>query len=74
MPFSLKNAPQIYQRLIDDALYGYLNISTRPNTITSKSSGLIDVFTDGELDADMNASVLGRRSFIDDILIPAKSW
>ncbi|KAE8968872.1 hypothetical protein PR003_g27561 [Phytophthora rubi] len=27
MPFGIKNAPQIYQRLIDNALYGYLKIS-----------------------------------------------
>ena len=45
MPFELKNAPQIYQRLIDNALYGYLKIGTRPTTIASESSGLIDVFT-----------------------------
>ena len=73
IPFGLKNAPQIYQRLIDDALYGYLKIGARPNTITSVSSDLIDVFTDGEPDSDMKASVLGRRSYIDNILIPAKS-
>ena len=74
MSFGLKNAPQIYQRLIDNALYGYLRIGTRSITIASGSSGLIDVFTDGEPDSDMKASVLGRRSYIDDILVPAKSW
>ena len=74
MPFGLKNAPQIYQRLIENALFGYLKIGTRPTTITSESSGLIDEFTDGEPDEDMKASVLGRRSYIDDILISAKSW
>uniref|UniRef100_A0AAV1V876 Reverse transcriptase domain-containing protein n=1 Tax=Peronospora matthiolae TaxID=2874970 RepID=A0AAV1V876_9STRA len=26
MPFGLKNAPQFYQRLVDNALYGYLKI------------------------------------------------
>ena len=45
MPFGLKNSPQINQRLIDNALYGYLKIGTRPTTIASESSGLIDVFT-----------------------------
>ncbi|OWY94955.1 reverse transcriptase [Phytophthora megakarya] len=27
MPFGLKNAPQIYQRLVDNASYGILKIS-----------------------------------------------
>eukprot|EP00644_Phytophthora_capsici_P018649 jgi/Phyca11/132008/e_gw1.126.3.1 len=42
MPFGLKNAPQIYQRLIDNALYGHL--------------------------------LLGRRSYIDDILVTSSDW
>ena len=29
MPFGLKNAPQIYQWLLDNALYGFLAISPR---------------------------------------------
>ncbi|KAE9303263.1 hypothetical protein PF008_g22272 [Phytophthora fragariae] len=27
MPFGLKNAPQIYQRMLDNALYGFTRIS-----------------------------------------------
>ena len=69
----IEECTQIYQRLIDNALYGYLKIGTRPTTIASESSGLIDVFTDGEPDSDMKASVLGQRTYIDDILIPARS-
>ena len=38
------------------------------------SPKLVDVFTEGEPDPDPNPSVLGRRSYIDDILIPATSW
>uniref|UniRef100_A0AAV1TYM3 Reverse transcriptase domain-containing protein n=1 Tax=Peronospora matthiolae TaxID=2874970 RepID=A0AAV1TYM3_9STRA len=45
MPFGLKNAPQIYQHLVDNALYGYLKIGQR-----SASDGPIDVFKDGEPD------------------------
>ena len=59
MPFELKNAPQIYQRLIENALYGYLKIGTCPTTIESESSDHIDKFTDGGPDSYMKASVLG---------------
>ena len=74
MPFGLKNAPQIYQRLIDNALYGYLKIGVKSKSTTAESPKLINVFTDGEPDTDPKPSVLGRRSYIDDILIPATSW
>ena len=40
-------------------VYGYLKIVTRPTTISSGSLDLVDVFTDGEPDSDMKASVLG---------------
>ena len=36
IPFGLKNAPQIYQRFIDTALYGYLEIGTRFESITAE--------------------------------------
>ena len=36
LPFGLKNAPQIYQRFIDKALYGYLEIGTRSESITAE--------------------------------------
>ena len=74
MPFELNYAPQIYQRLIYNEVYGYLKSGTGPAMIASESSDLTDVFTDGEPDSDMKASVLGRRSYMDAILIPAKSW
>ena len=31
MPFGLKNPPQIYQHLINNALYGYLTLAKNPN-------------------------------------------
>ncbi|OWY94781.1 LOW QUALITY PROTEIN: reverse transcriptase, partial [Phytophthora megakarya] len=43
MPFGLKNAPQIYQRMIDNALYGFTRI---PKSEDSGSTA--DVFEDGE--------------------------
>ncbi|GMF33859.1 unnamed protein product [Phytophthora lilii] len=42
MPFGLKNAPQIYQRLLNNALYGYLRI-----TGDRSGADAVDVFTNG---------------------------
>nr|KAE8918897.1 hypothetical protein PF009_g30790 [Phytophthora fragariae] len=70
MPFGLKNAPQIYQRLIDNALYGYLKISSDD----SNDSEPRDVFLTGEAETEQKPSVLGRRSYIRDILVTADSW
>ena len=84
MPFGLKNAPQIYQSLIDNALYGYLKIGDDTRMVATdtpdskdmctESQKLVDVFIDGEPDTSQSSSVLGRRSYIDDILILAISW
>ena len=69
MPFGLNNAPQICQRFVDNTLYEYLKIDQG-----LASDGPIDVFKDGEPDTDRRPSILGRRSYIDDILIPAAPW
>ncbi|OWZ10897.1 reverse transcriptase [Phytophthora megakarya] len=69
MPFDLKNAPQIYQRMIDNALYGFTRI---PKSEDHGSTS--DVFEDGESVDPGKPSVLGRRSYSDDILIPANNW
>ena len=74
MPFGLKNAPQIYQRLIDNSLYGYLKIGAGKDVNATDHPKSTDVFTKGEPETDQAPSVLGRRSYIDDILIPATSW
>uniref|UniRef100_H3GWK4 Reverse transcriptase domain-containing protein n=1 Tax=Phytophthora ramorum TaxID=164328 RepID=H3GWK4_PHYRM len=69
MPFGLKNAPQIYQRLIDNALYGHFRIHAGHDP-----SKPIDVFDSGEPEPEPRPSVLGRRSYIDDILVTAITW
>ena len=74
MRFGLINAPQIYQRLIDDAQYGYFKIGADPDDSSMESSKRIDVFTEVEPDTSQGPSVIGRISYIDDILIPATSW
>ncbi|KAE8969380.1 hypothetical protein PR001_g27514 [Phytophthora rubi] len=77
MPFGLKNAPQIYQRLIDNALYGFLKITNtqdRQAKNDPNEPNLVDLFKEGEPDEDKPTSVLGRRSYIDDILVTAGSW
>ncbi|GMF28917.1 unnamed protein product [Phytophthora fragariaefolia] len=83
MPFGLKNAPQIYQRMLDNALYGFTRIP-RPGSSGfdiggSKldGSGSDEVSTDQSQDESLDLikpSVLGRRSYIDDILVTAGSW
>ncbi|ETO71837.1 hypothetical protein F444_11880 [Phytophthora nicotianae P1976] len=59
----------IYQRLLDNALYGYLRIPEG-----SDQFGAVDVFQAGEPDLDSGSPVLGRRSYIDNILVTAESW
>ena len=48
--------------------------NSRPGGITNELQELQDVFTEGEPDGVIRPSVLGRRSYIDDILTPARSW
>ncbi|OWY99112.1 reverse transcriptase [Phytophthora megakarya] len=69
MPFGLKNAPQIDQRLVDNALYGFLRMSR-----SGDAGATTDVFKTGIADDLDRESVLGRRSYIDDIMIAAESW
>ena len=74
MPFELKHDPQIYQRLSDNALYGYLKIGENMDLTATGQHKLTDVFSEGEPETDLSPSLLSRRSYIDDILIPATTW
>ncbi|OWZ15403.1 reverse transcriptase [Phytophthora megakarya] len=69
MPFGLKNAPQIYQRMIDNARYGFTRIPKMAGDLER-----LDVFEAGEPEDPGKPSVLGRRSYIDVIVVPADNW
>ena len=69
MLFELNNAPQIYQRLIDNELYGYMKIRADTDSPSMNPSKQIDLFTEGEPDTSQTPSVLGRISYVDKILI-----
>ncbi|CAI5707719.1 unnamed protein product [Peronospora farinosa] len=58
MPFGLKNAPQIYQRLLDNALYGFLRIS--PGAATEETK---DLFATGEPDAKSGLSIAVKSTW-----------
>ncbi|OWY92785.1 reverse transcriptase, partial [Phytophthora megakarya] len=55
--------------LVDNALYGVLKISR-----SGDAGATTDVFQTGIADGPDRESVLGRRSYIDDIMIAAESW
>ncbi|OWZ01434.1 reverse transcriptase [Phytophthora megakarya] len=59
MPFGPKNASQIFQRLVDNTLYGFLKISRSGDVGTTTG-----VFQTGIADDPDRDSVLGRRSYI----------
>ncbi|KAE8887788.1 hypothetical protein PF005_g17341 [Phytophthora fragariae] len=76
MPFGLKNAPQIYQRMLDNALYGFTKIPRLEGDAMSKQPDpeTISALIPAEPKDDVRKSVLERRSYIDGILITAESW
>ncbi|OWZ19505.1 reverse transcriptase [Phytophthora megakarya] len=69
MPFRLKNAPKIYQRTVDNAIYGHMHI--KPD---QDRSDRMDVFKEGEPEPEPKPSVLGRRSYVDGILVTDDTW
>ncbi|OWZ13769.1 reverse transcriptase [Phytophthora megakarya] len=64
--FGLKNAPQTYQRIVDN---GYMRI--KPD---QDRSSPVDIFEEGEPEPKPKASVLGRRSYVDEILVTGDTW
>ncbi|POM69704.1 Reverse transcriptase [Phytophthora palmivora] len=69
MPFGLKIAPQIYQGVLDYTLYGFLKVTNDQDRPDRR-----DVFETEDPDLEKTTSVLGCRSYIDDILVAGRSW
>ena len=69
MPFGLKNAPQLDQRLYDTVVYEFLAISFGPNSGKQE-----DLSETAQPKAALKKSTLGRRFNIDDILVTSESW
>ena len=63
MSFGLRNAPQIYQRMVDNALYGYLAIGERRKSSDHEVFQPVDMCTDGEPNPHRSPSLLERRSY-----------
>ncbi|POM75701.1 Reverse transcriptase [Phytophthora palmivora] len=59
----------IYQTLLANALYGFLKVAQDQDRSDRRH-----VFETGEPDLERNESVLGRRSYIDDILVIGRLW
>ncbi|GMF46030.1 unnamed protein product [Phytophthora fragariaefolia] len=58
------------ERLKDNALHGYLKIRAD----VANDPGPRDVFLTGEAETEQKPSVLGRRVYIDNILVTTDSW
>ncbi|POM63433.1 Reverse transcriptase [Phytophthora palmivora] len=73
MPFGLKNAPQIYQRLLDNALRGFLKVTQDQDRSDRK-----DVFETGEPylekneDVDLYRRYTGNRKIVERVM--RKVW
>ncbi|POM80504.1 Reverse transcriptase, partial [Phytophthora palmivora] len=68
-PIDLGIYYSIWTRLLDNALYGFIKVTQDQDRPDRK-----DVFETGEPDLARNESVVGRRSYIDDILVTGRSW
>ncbi|OWZ04925.1 reverse transcriptase [Phytophthora megakarya] len=55
--------------IVDNALYGHMRI--KPD---QDRSSPVDVFEEGEPEPEPKPSVLGRRSYVNDILVTGDSW
>ena len=77
MPQGLKNAPQIYQRMLDNALWGFVRPAKGWDSAIDEvnEEGVEqDIFTVGVPEDSKLVPVLRRRSYIDDLAFACVSW
>lgn len=84
MPQGLKNAPQIYQRMVDNALWGFLqpvsgwsscqDLEKRAIQGYDENLVEVDIFAVGIPETSHITPVLLRRSYIDDIAFFGFDW
>jgi hypothetical protein len=81
MPFGLKNAPMIYQRMLDNALWGFVKPAAgwedidvpRPEEFDEHGRQL-DIFDTGVAEDSAIVPIFWRRSFVDDVAFGARTF
>jgi ribonuclease HI len=80
MPFGLKNAPALYQRMLDNGIWGFVkpkngweHKGTEPIELNNKGRQL-DMFDDGTAEDTPALPIMWRRSFVDDVAFGAKTF
>ena len=81
MPFGLKNAPMIYQRMLDNALWGFVkpeagweNIDVKVPEEFDETGRQLDIFDTGVAEDSAIVPIFWRRSFVDDVAFGAKTF
>ena len=77
MPQGLMNAPSIYQRMLDNALWGFVKPKGGWNNLAVEcdAQGVeLDMFENGEIEDEVVRPIISRRSYIDDIQFGSNSW
>jgi hypothetical protein len=81
MPFGLKNAPMIYQRMLDNALWGFVkpaagweNIDVPVPEEFDEQGRQVDIFDTGVAEDSAIVPIFWRRSVVDDVAFGARTF